>query len=476
MGIRDLSTDGALSIIKPPAGRRQALIVAIIVAAMLAWTLAACNSSRDLGAANVWPLTAPEASTGGVTLSMQGGAQWTGEGLLVEGTGFASTSAPGPVATDSNFTVGAWVRPKGQPGQNVTVLTQAGQTAGAFFLGVNEGFWSFSVKPKDGNGDNFVTNRDRATRVEVTPDRWVHLAGVYDTAAGKARFYLNGFPVSEQGIATDHLFAAQGALLFGRGQSHGEPEGFFKGTIYDVRTWPRALGADEVAAVAQIAAPSGATLDRPEQSAPFICPNPHGGICLGPLEPGTKHETTSFEPKLSYTVPKGWSNEEDLPGQVLLLRPSDPQEGVWGGSYIGVYQNVRAAAQCSEEAQPGVGTSAAELAAWYRTVPGLEIAAEAPTSLGGLTGIALDFRVSDDWKSTCPLGGLFHAVPLMVGGGVSDFYHAAGAPLEIRLILLDWRGGNVAVEVTALRAQWSLNDYLREAGAGDVVESFKFGS
>jgi hypothetical protein len=265
-------------------------------------------------------------------------------------------------------------------------------------------------------------------------------------------------------------------LLFGRGQSHGEPEGFFKGTIYDVRTWPRALGADEVAAVAQIAAPSGATLDRPEQSAPFICPNPHGGICLGPLEPGTKHETTSFEPKLSYTVPKGWSNEEDLPGQVLLLRPSDPQEGVWGGSYIGVYQNVRAAAQCSEEAQPGVGTSAAELAAWYRTVPGLEIAAEAPTSLGGLTGIALDFRVSDDWKSTCPLGGLFHAVPLMVGGGVSDFYHAAGAPLEIRLILLDWRGGNVAVEVTALRAQWSLNDYLREAGAGDVVESFKFGS
>lgn len=36
MGIRDLSTDGAFSIIEPPAGRRQALIVAIIVAAMLA--------------------------------------------------------------------------------------------------------------------------------------------------------------------------------------------------------------------------------------------------------------------------------------------------------------------------------------------------------------------------------------------------------------------------------------------------------
>jgi hypothetical protein len=476
MGIRDLSgTDGAYSFVKHPARRLQPLITAILLAAFLAGTLAACSSSKDLGAANVWPLTAPEASTGGVTLAMQDGAQWTGEGLVVEGAGFASTSAPGPIVTDSDFTVGAWVRPKGQPGQNITVLTQAGHSAGAFFLGVNEGFWSFSVKPKDGNGDAFVTNRDRATRAEVTPDLWVHLAGVYDSASGKARFYLNGFPVSEQGIATDPLFAAKGPLLFGRGQSRGEPDGFFKGTIYDVRTWPRALGPEEVTDAARIAAPSGATLDRPDQSAPLICPNPHGGVCLGTLDAGT-YETTSFEPKLSYTVPQGWSNEEDLPGNVLLQRAADSQEGDWGGSYVGIYQNVHAPALCSEEAQPGVGASAAELAAWYRTVPGLEIVTEAPASLGGLSGIALDFRVSDDWKSTCPLGGFLHAVPVIIGGGVSDLYHAAGAPLEIRLIVLDWRGGNVAVEVTALRAQQSLNDYFGGAGAAAVVDSFKFGS
>ncbi len=217
----------------------------------------------------------------------------------------------------------------------------------------------------------------------------------------------------------------------------------------------------------------GSTPDRTEQSAASTCPDPHGGVCLGDLEAGT-YSTTSFKPKLQYTVPAGWANGEDLPGNVLLGRPGDPQVDVWGGSYIGIYQNVRAAAPCSEEAQPGVGTSAAELAAWYRAVPGLEIVGDAPASVGGLSGIALDFRVSDVWRSTCPLGGEIHAVPIIIGGGVSELHHTMGSPLEMRLFLLDWKGGNVAIEVTAVREHHSLADFLTAAGASDVVHSFAF--
>ena len=186
-----------------------------------------------------------------------------------------------------------------------------------------------------------MTNRDRASAVEVKPDTWVHLAGVYDSAAGRARFYLNGYPASVEGVATDPLFAAKGSLLFGSGQANGELADSFEGTLADVRTWARALDPQEVTAAARIATPDGATLDRPEQSAASTCPNPHGGVCLGSLEAGT-HSTTSFEPNLSYTVPEGWTNGEDLPGNVLLSRTDDPEEGIWGGSYIGVYQNVRA--------------------------------------------------------------------------------------------------------------------------------------
>ena len=97
-------------------------------------------------------------------------------------------------------------------------------------------------------------------------------------------------------------------------------------------------------------------------------------------------------------------------------------------------------------------------------------------SVGGLSGIALDFRVSDGWKSQCPLDGVIHAIPVIIGGGVSDLHHVIGSPLEVRLFLLDWEEGNVAIEVTAALEQHSLVDYLGGAGAGAVVDSFKFGS
>lgn len=443
-----------------------------MIGSLLILTLPACAPSGEDGA-HVWSLTGPDASVGDVALTVDDGAEWTADGLRLDGTGFASTTAPGPVVTDSSFTVSAWVRPAGQPEEYASVLSQAGKVAGAFFLGVAEGMWSFSVKPADGNGDDFVTNRDRATAVEVEPDAWVHLAGVYDSADGRARFFLNGYPASVDGVATDPVFAATGSLLIGRAQARGEATDFFAGTVSDARTWSRALDADEIADAAKIATPEGATLNRPAVSAEVTCPNLHGGVCLGPVEAGS-YATESFTPSLSYTVPEGWSNEEDLPGNVLLTRTDDSQDGVWGGSYIGVYQNVRAPSLCGEGAEPGVGVGSAELAAWYRAVPGLDIVAESPVSVGGLSGIALDLRVSDEWASPCPLDGVLHAIPVIIGGGVSQLHHVMGSALEMRLLLLDWEQGNVVVEVTAVREQHTLPDYLEEAGAGAVVGSFEF--
>ncbi|WP_454810596.1 hypothetical protein [Paenarthrobacter nitroguajacolicus] len=192
--------------------------------------------------------------------------------------------------------------------------------------------------------------------------------------------------------------------------------------------------------------------------------------------PGGTYTTKSFEPPLTYTVPESWYNGEDLHGNVLLRRTADTQESGWGGSYIGVYQNVRAPALCGEEAQDGVGSSVKEIVAWYRTVPGLEISGEAPMSVGGLSGIALDLRVGNEWRSPCSLDGVDHAIPVIIGGGVSQLHHVIGATLEMRIILLEWTGGNVAIEVTAALDQHNLVDYLEGAGASAVVESFKFES
>jgi hypothetical protein len=221
-------------------------------------------------------------------------------------------------------------------------------------------------------------------------------------------------------------------------------------------------------------APSiSAVSDQP--SASSSCQEGVSAYCLGLIDPGT-YSTKVFQPELSFTVPEGWTNVQDEPGNLLLNRRDDPQDGRWGGSYIGVYQNVRAASLCKEEVEPGIGTSSSDLAAWYRSVPGLEIVGEAPASVGGLTGITLDFRVRDDWKSTCPPFGFTEFIPVIIGGGVSQLHHVVAAPLEMRLFVLDWEGGNVAVEVTAVRGQHSLADYLEGVGAGAVIDSFKFAS
>jgi hypothetical protein len=47
------------------------------------------------------------------------------------------------------------------------------------------------------------------------------------------------------------------------------------------------------------------------------CPNRQGGACVGDLEPGT-YRTTEFTPRITYTVPADWYNDEDLPGNFLL--------------------------------------------------------------------------------------------------------------------------------------------------------------
>jgi hypothetical protein len=95
-------------------------------------------------------------------------------------------------------------------------------------------------------------------------------------------------------------------------------------------------------------------------------------------------------------------------------------------------------------------------------------------TVGGLPGVALDLTLDSDWKTSCPPGAL-NAVPVLIGGGVSDLHHVICAHLQMRLLLFHWDGGNLAIEVTALLEQHSLTNYLEEAGADAAVNSFDFG-
>jgi hypothetical protein len=236
-----------------------------------------------------------------------------------------------------------------------------------------------------------------------------------------------------------------------------------------------ALLAVPALAVAGCSAAGSATPAAPSQSATSApaahCRNPHGGACLNELDAGT-YATSKFEPAITYTVPNGWTNDEDLPGNFLLHKTADSQVGVDGGSYVGIYQNVRAASiTCAEMPQIGVRATPADLVAFYRTVPGLTVSEPTAVTVGGLEGLQIDLSVAAG-EGLCSYDGL-NATPVIIGGGVSALHHVVLAGLAMRLILLDWDGGNVTIEIVSVEAQHPAEEYRAEVQT--ILDALSFG-
>jgi hypothetical protein len=221
--------------------------------------------------------------------------------------------------------------------------------------------------------------------------------------------------------------------------------------------------SDSPAPVAEPASPS------PDGSA---CPNRHGGSCLGPLTAG-EYETTTFTPRITYTVPMGWTNLEDLPGNFWLFLQEDEegQNTPRGGSYLGIYTNIHApTTECVEEWQDGVGTTPAELAAWYQTVPGLTVSEPQVVTVGGLEGLQIDLSL-EPGAGTCSFDGN-SGTPLIIGDGVSSLHHVVLEEMDVRLVLLERGDGNVTLEITNVREQHSAEDFRSQLQP--IIDSLVF--
>ena len=210
----------------------------------------------------------------------------------------------------------------------------------------------------------------------------------------------------------------------------------------------------------------------PSSSSPSAprCPNPHGGDCLGPLEPGT-YTTRTFTPALTYTVPAGWANFEDLRGNFLLVPPGGTNEGVDAGTsdYIGVYTSAAALRGCESGPAPGVGTTPADIAAEIDRNPGLDVTAPAPVEVGGLSGLVLDVKITSGFTGGCDLEpGQPRVVPILKGQFPSDFEHGVVGQFTIRLYLLGRGNETLSIEVDDQPGGTGLEDYAA------VVEQFNF--
>lgn len=202
------------------------------------------------------------------------------------------------------------------------------------------------------------------------------------------------------------------------------------------------------------------------------CPNPHGGTCLGPLEPG-QYRTSTFQPAITYTVPTGWTNTEDLPGNFLLHLQQDEQDGTLGGSYLGIYQNIHAAAiTCDEAWEEGIGTTPTDLVAWYQSVPGLVVSEPRPVNVGGLDGLQIDLGL-EPGVDTCRYD-TYEGIPLIIGNGVSALHHVILHELDVRLVILGWGDGNVTLEITNVKQQHSAGAF--RAALQPIIDSLDFGA
>jgi hypothetical protein len=162
--------------------------------------------------------------------------------------------SPTSVPTAAPYTVAAWVNPARIDRQGV-VLSQDGGRVSGFQLRVNAaGKWQFAVPQTDADAATW----DVATGPAAAANKWTHLTGVYDEAAGQIRLYVNG---TKAATATHTVkWAASGGLVAGRGRTAAQPKEFLTGKIDQVEAWQGALGDRHIAE--QAITPSAARNDR----------------------------------------------------------------------------------------------------------------------------------------------------------------------------------------------------------------------
>ena len=198
------------------------------------------------------------------------------------------------------------------------------------------------------------------------------------------------------------------------------------------------------------------------------CSNPEGGLCLGTVGAGT-YSTQIFTPDLTYTVPDGWSNWEDTPGNFLLVPPDNTLEGVNAGTsdFIGVYTQIAASTyECDQKADTTVGTSPKDIADFFTSASDLVSTSPTPVSVGGLSGYAVDVRQAEGKGIQCDQWFL---VPTFVGQGPSVLTHSTLPGMVVRQYLLDYNNATLVVEVVDLSGGSRLDAYDK------VVKQFVFG-
>lgn len=193
--------------------------------------------------------------------------------LRLSGSGScAITPAPGLQTADS-FTVAAQVKinglavgadggPTGSAGTQ-QVLSQDGAGDSALSLAYDGSRSAFVLSVRTPTGSVTAVTTAIATGQQVDysarySNGWISLIGVYDSASGSIRLYVNGSQLAS--ATTTRPVPATGSFRIGCGQVRPEP---LAGQVDDVRTWTVPLSQAMVSQVATEAVPSAGIVTAP---------------------------------------------------------------------------------------------------------------------------------------------------------------------------------------------------------------------
>ena len=189
-----------------------------------------------------WAVLSSASDAVSLRLDLYGAAYMAGDVLTSDGvTGWGETDAPVGFDPTKSFTVAAWASLfTRQPFANI--LSQVGEVAASFYLGLADGLPAFSMKDSDTNEEGHTT---RAAATDELPiGDWVHLAGVFDAERGMISLYVNGVLSAKTAFDAPRLPA--GPLTVGRSQARGVPSDQWPGAITEVRVTPDAASIGDI--------------------------------------------------------------------------------------------------------------------------------------------------------------------------------------------------------------------------------------
>jgi hypothetical protein len=235
------------------------------------------------------------------------------------------------------------------------------------------------------------------------------------------------------------------------------------GFVLAFRHVPSTMPARQPSATPSVStAPSVVTL------AESACPD---YSCEGPLEPG-RYRATYYDTTIAFEIASpGW--RWTYTGNFVI--EAAPAEGKYSADGIYFFLDPAIASHdCEDAAEPGVGRSADELAAWLEAAPGLAASDPTPVTVGGLRGVRLDLQLDPAWKKTCFYSDGQPTVPLIFSGADIGGYNwgIGGLEQSMRWYILDSDQGAIIVDIEDNPGGLSRDDLIR-TGSG-IVDSLAF--